>query len=68
MKLKSSLIRTLICDWFVDNKLSIYFGEDKTKTLLFSSKSKIEKVSSLDIQYKGKKKTILKSNIFRLHF
>ena len=56
MKLKSSLIRTLICDWFVDNKLSIYFGEDKTKTLLFSSKSKIEKVSSLDIQYKGKKK------------
>ena len=22
---------SLICDWFVDNKLSIHFGEDKTK-------------------------------------
>ena len=22
---------TNICDWFVDNKLSIHFGEDKTK-------------------------------------
>ena len=21
-----------ICDWFVDNKLSIHFGEDKTKS------------------------------------
>ena len=21
---------SLICDWFVDNKLSIHFGEDKT--------------------------------------
>ena len=27
-----------ICDWFVDNKLSIHFGEDKTKSILFSSK------------------------------
>ena len=24
----------LICDWFVDNKLSIHFGEDKTKSIL----------------------------------
>ena len=22
------------CDWFVDNKLSIHFGEDKTKSVL----------------------------------
>ena len=55
MKLKSSLIRTLICDWFVDNKLSIHFDEDKTKLILFSSKSKIKKTSPLNIQYKGKK-------------
>ena len=26
-----------ICDWFVDNKLSIHFGEDKTKSILFAS-------------------------------
>ena len=30
-----------ICDWFVDNKLSIHFGEDKTKSILFASKHKI---------------------------
>ena len=29
-----------ICDWFVDNKLSIYFGDDKTKSILFSIKKK----------------------------
>ena len=28
-----------ICDWFVDNKLSIQFGEDKTKSFLFSTKN-----------------------------
>ena len=44
-----------ICDWFVDNKLSIHFGEDKTKSILFSSKSKIKKASPLNIQYKSKK-------------
>ena len=46
---------SLICDWFVDNKLSIHSGEDKTKSILFSSKSKIKKASHLNIQYKGKK-------------
>ena len=39
----------------MDNKLSIHFSEDKTKSILFSSKSKITKVSPLNIQYKGKK-------------
>ena len=29
----------LLCDWFLDNKLSIHFGEDKTKTILFSPKN-----------------------------
>ena len=29
-----------LCDWFVDNKLSIHFGEDKTKCILFTSKNK----------------------------
>ena len=28
-----------ICDWFIDNKLFIHFGEDKTKTILFSPKN-----------------------------
>ena len=25
-----------VCNWFVDNKLSIHFGEDETKCILFS--------------------------------
>ena len=35
---------SLICDWFVDNKLSLNFREDKTESILFSSESKVTKV------------------------
>ena len=27
-----------VCDWVVDDKLSIHFGEDKTKCILFGMK------------------------------
>ena len=27
---------TSLCEWFIDNKLSIHFGHDKTKTIFFS--------------------------------
>ena len=40
-----------ICDWFVDNKLSIHFGDDKTKSILFASKFKIKKVRKLNMKY-----------------
>ena len=40
-----------ICDWFVDNKLSIHLGDDKTKSILFASKFKIKKVRKLNIKY-----------------
>ena len=40
-----------ICDWFVDNKLSIPFGAGKTKCILFGTKHRLNKVSSLDIKY-----------------
>ena len=43
---------SLICVWFVDNKLSIHFGENKPKSILFNSKHKIEKASPLNNQYK----------------
>ena len=36
-----------ICDWFVDNKLSIHFGEDKTKSILFASKFKKKNIKNL---------------------
>ena len=38
-----------LCNWFVDNKLSIHFGEDKTKSILFTSKGKINKGNQLNI-------------------
>ena len=41
-----------ICDWFVDNKLSIHLGEDKTKSILFSSKRNLKLVQKLDIRCK----------------
>ena len=44
-----------MCDWFVDDKLSIDFGEDKTKTILHSSKNRKRKLGTLDIQYSGVK-------------
>ena len=34
----------IICERFVDNRLSIHYGEDKTKSILFASKRKMKKV------------------------
>ena len=39
-----------IFNWFVDNKLSIHFWEDKTKSL-FSTKNRKRKIGTVDIQY-----------------
>ena len=33
-----------ICDWFLDNKLRIHFGEDKKKSILFACKFKRKKI------------------------
>ena len=40
-----------ICDWFVDNKLSIHFGEDKTKSVLLAPLNKCKKLRKLNISY-----------------
>ena len=42
---------SMLCDWFVDNKLSIHFGKDKTKSILFDSKHKTKNSKPLNIQY-----------------
>ena len=41
-----------LCNWFVDNKLSIHFGEDKTKSILFASKRRAKNIHQLNIKYK----------------
>ena len=52
-----------LCDWFVDNKPSIHFGEEKTKSILFASKRRAKNICQLNIKYKDKYKTTFGSNI-----
>ena len=40
-----------ICDWFVDNKVNMHFGEDKTKSILFASKRISKNVRQMNIRY-----------------
>ena len=40
-------------EWFLDNKLSIHFGEEKTKSNLFGTKRKLKKVGKLNITFQG---------------
>ena len=40
-----------ICNWFVNNKLRIHFGEDKTKCILFGTKKRLKKDINLNIRY-----------------
>ena len=44
-----------VCDWFGDNKLSINFGEDKTKSIRFANKRKIKSARKLNVKYKSMK-------------
>ena len=39
-----------LCDWFIDNKLSIHFGEEKTKSILFGTKRRLKNLNELDIR------------------
>ena len=39
-----------LCDWFVESKLSIHFGEDKTKSIIFGSKRRLKDTHKLDIR------------------
>ena len=34
-----------VCEWFVDNKRSIHFGEDKTKCILFSKEKNCRRLT-----------------------
>ena len=42
-----------VCDWFVDSKLSIHFGQDKTKWILFATIHKLRNARPLNIVYNG---------------
>ena len=36
-----------LCDWFVDNKLSVHFTQDKTKSILFGTKHKLQNAKTI---------------------
>ena len=38
-------------DWFIDNKLSVHFGEEKTKSILFGTKRQLKNQRDLDLRY-----------------
>ena len=40
-----------LCDQFIDNKLSIHLGEDKTKSILFRTKFNIKRAEPLNFVY-----------------
>ena len=42
-----------ICDWFIDNKLSVHFGEEKTKSVLFGTKWQLRKQREFYFKYGG---------------
>ena len=37
-----------LCEWFLQNKLSIHFGEDTTKSILFGAKCELRKIGKLN--------------------
>ena len=41
------------CDWFADDKLSVHFSQDKTKSILFGAKHKLRNAKALNIVYNG---------------
>ena len=42
-----------LCDWFADNKLSVHFSQDKTKSILFGTKHRLQNAKALNIVYIG---------------
>lgn len=43
-----------VCGWSLENKLSIYFGKDKTELIIFLRKRKIKSQGKLNVKYKKK--------------
>ena len=39
-----------LCEWFIDNKLGIHFGKEKTKSILFGTKGHLKNQTDLNIK------------------
>ena len=40
-----------LCDWFIDNKVSVHFGDGKTKSILFGTKRQLKHQGDLELRY-----------------
>ena len=40
-----------LCDWFIDNKLCVHFGEEKTKSIMFGTKRQLKNQRDLVLRY-----------------
>ena len=40
-----------VCDWCINNKLSIHLGKDKTESILFGTKLNIKRAEPLNVIY-----------------
>ena len=40
-----------LCEWFINSKLSIHFGEEKTKSIYFGTKQLLHKGKALNITH-----------------
>ena len=54
-EIKKQLLKhfSSLCDWFVDNKLSVHFSQNKTKSILFGTKHKLRNAKALNLVYNG---------------
>ena len=42
-----------LCDWFINNKLSVHFDQHKTKSILFGTIHKLRNAKALNMVYSG---------------
>ena len=40
-----------LCDWLIDSKLSVHFGDEKTKSILFGTKRQLKQQRYLKLRY-----------------
>ena len=60
-KIEKQLLRDFssLCDWFVDNKLSVHFGQEK-KSIFIGTKHKLRNAKALNILHNNKKSSNMK--------
>ena len=51
IKIQLNTAFSSLWDWFIDNKLSVHFGQEKSKSILFGTKRQLKKQRDIDLRY-----------------